>query len=206
MDAQWLQTKTAGLPRWAWITLFGGAVIVGLYVRSRNTESEEEGLEEPEPEEIGLSQYDGTETAGSLGSVGLAGPASAQVLPVEAPFVPDALTEALTSLVGSNIEGQQALSQIASDALNREPNERVEVINERAPSESDQGSRHVTGGGAPKRKPHHKPPKKHAPRQKKQPARKKQRQKKQPKQRGGARGNRNAPHNTGRRGSGHRAR
>jgi hypothetical protein len=199
MDPNWLKVKTAGLPRWAWVTLFSSAVIVGLYLRNRDTgETEPEEEEEMDPEETGLSMYDGTETAGSLGSVGLAGPAAGQVVPVEAPFLPEGFVDLLSAQNTNNVEAQQAIVGLAQDALAREPSERVETIVERAPSESNQG---VTGGGSPKRKPHHKaPPKKpkHKAKPKaKQPGRK--RGKQPPKKRGGAGGKKPPRHHATRR-------
>lgn len=212
MDANWLKVKTAGLPRWAWVSLLSGAVVLGLYLRSQQEpESEPEEEEEVDPEETGLSMYDGTETAGSLGSVGLAGPPAGQLVPVEAPFVPEGLVDLLTNQNTNNVEAQQAIVGLAQDALAREPSERVEIITEREPRTSNAG---VTGGGAPKRKPHHKPPNKakhnkKPPRQQKQKKGRPPRQKKnrQPhKQRGGAGGRRQSQHHVGRRGAGHRAR
>lgn len=195
----WLKIKTAGLPRWAWVSLLSGGVILGLYLRSRNaSETEPEEEEEINPEETGLESYDGTETAGSLGSVGLAGPAAGQVVPVEAPFLPEGFTDLLAQQGAANVEAQQAIAQLASDALNREPNERIETVVEREPYESKQG---MTGGGAPKRKPHHKPPKK--PKQKKQ---KKPQAKRPPRKRGGAGGHRKPRHVGPRRKAGHSAR
>ncbi len=157
----WLKVKTAGLPRWAWVSLLSGAVVLGLYLRTRTpAESEAEEEEEIEPEETGLGVYDGMETAGGLGSVGIAGPAGQQIVPVEAPFLPEGFTDLLAQQGSSNVEAQQIIGDLARAALEREPGERVEIITERPPSESSQG---VTGGGAPKRKPHHKPPKKRHP-------------------------------------------
>lgn len=149
---QWLKVKTAGLPRWAWISLFSGAVIIGLYLRSQNDEVE--GEEEIEPADGGLDYYEGTDAAGGLGAAGLIGPAAGQVVPVEAPFVPDALTEVLTSQAQANVDSQNALAVLAQTALEREPNERVEIISE-IPAESSAG---LTGGGAPSRRPSHRPP------------------------------------------------
>lgn len=213
----WMKIKTAGLPRWAWVSLFSSAVLLGLYLRSQNQpENESEEEEEIEPEETGLGMYDGTETAGGLGSVGLAGPAGAQMVPVEAPFVPQGLVDLLTEQNANNVGAQQAIIDLARDAISREPSERVEVINERIPSESNQG---ITGGGAPKRKPHHKAPKKEPkqkqPKNKKPPKKQSGKKGKPPRQkrgrqphaqRGGAGGTRAPRHNPGRRGAGHRAR
>ena len=194
----WLKIKNAGLPRWAWISLLSGGVILGLYLRNRNaTETEPEEEEEKTPEGL-EEQYEGTETAGSLGSIGIAGPAGQQIVPVEAPFLPEGFTDLLAQQGMANVEAQQSIAQLASDALAREPSERVETIVEREPSTSDQG---VTGGGAPKRKPHHKPPKKAKPKPHKPKA-----HKPPPRKRGGAGGHRKAPHHAGRRGAGHKAR
>jgi len=200
MDASWLKVKTAGLPRWAWISLLSGGVILGLYLRSRNaSETEPEEEEEQTPE--GLESYEGTETASSLGSVGLAGPASGQVVPVEAPFLPEGFTDLLAQQGAANVEAQQSIAQLASDAINREPSERVETIVEREPSESNQG---VTGGGAPKRKPHHKAPKKHKPKQHKKPHHKKPHHKKPHHKKPHHR--RQKPHHNRHRKAGHHAR
>jgi len=178
MDAKWLQVKTAGLPRWAWITALGGAVVLGLYLRNRNagTEDELEETEEIEPSSE-LESFDGTAQGPGLAAAGLVGPAAGQVVPVEAPFIPEGFTDLLTSQGAANVEAQQAIAGLAQAALEREPGERVEVIHERDPGESNQG---VTGGGAPKKKPSHKqavPKKKPAkkpphPKQSKNPPRK----------------------------------
>lgn len=157
MDGKWLQVKTAGLPRWAWITMFGGAVVLGLYLRNRNAanENELEENEETEPSSE-LEGYDGTEQGTGLAAAGLVGPAAGQVVPVEAPFLPEGFTELLTSQGAANVEAQQAIANLAQSALEREPGERVEIIHERDPGESKQGQG-LTGGGAPKKKPAHKP-------------------------------------------------
>lgn len=202
MNANWLKLKTAGLPRWAWLALFGGAVGVGLYLRSRS-EPPETGQEEEEeePEETGLESFNGTESAGGLAAAGLVGPAQASITPVEAPFLPEGFTDLLTEQGRSNVEAQQIIGQLASDALAREPSERVEIIHEREPNESNQG---VTGGGAPKRKPHHKaPPKKGKEgKAKKHPPAKHQ----PPKKTGGGGRNQQPNHAGPKRGAGHHAR
>jgi len=176
MDGKWLQVKTAGLPRWAWITAFGGAVVLGLYLRSRSAgEDELEEEEEIEPSSE-LEGYDGTEQGTGLAAAGLIGPAAGQVVPVEAPFIPEGFTELLTSQGAANVEAQQAIAALAQSALEREPGERTEVIREAAPSESNAS----TGGGPPKRKPVHK-----APKQKKPPHKPKQPKKQPQRKRGG---------------------
>jgi hypothetical protein len=163
-----MKIKSAGLPRWAWVSLFSGAVLVGLYLRHRSQETEEpeEGEEEPSYSEDSLASYEGTDAAGGLAAAGLIGPAQGQVLPVEAPYIPQGFVD----IFESQGETIGALAE-------REPGERVEdtteVIHERDPAESSQG---LTGGGPTRKKPHHKAPPKH--RQKKQ---KKPRQKKPPK-------------------------
>jgi len=189
-------------------------VVLGLYLRNQSTdetEPEEEG--EIDPEETGLGAYAGTETAGGLGSVGLAGPAGQQLVPVEAPFLPEGFVDLLSAQNSNNVEAQQAIVELARDALAREPSERVEVITERAPLESD---RSVTGGGPPKRKPHHKAlkkPKQKSPKQKKPPKGKRPPKAKRPpkpsrkqRQRGGGGGHLKPQHSVGRKGAGHRAR
>lgn len=165
--------KSAGLPRWAWVSLFSGAVLVGLYLRHRSQETEEpeETGEEPEYGEDSLASYEGTDAAGGLAAAGLIGPAQGQVLPVEAPYIPQGFVDIF--------ESQGETIQTLSD---REPGERVEttteVIHERDPSESSQG---LTGGGPTKRKPHHKAPKKPKQKKQKKPPRQKQGKRRPPK-------------------------
>ena len=99
----WLKTKTAGLPRWAWATLFGGAIALGLYLRSRSQSDEEVKSETVNASEQSLASYEGTGTAGGLASAGLVGPAQGQVLPVEAPYIPEGFVDIfseLTSVIG----------------------------------------------------------------------------------------------------------
>lgn len=179
----WLQTKTAGLPRWAWVTLFGGAVVVGLYLRSHSGEEEPEEEMEETPGDGELSAYEGTETAGGLAAAGLIGPAQGQVVPVEAPYLP----EGLLDIFGSQDETIQVLAGAIAE---QEPGERTEVIREQEPPESSQG---LTGGGSPRRKPHkkHPKPKKQHQRRPRKPAKKPRRQK-HPKQRMGLKNNRRA--------------
>lgn len=172
MTVDWMKIKSAGLPRWAWVSLFSGAVVVGLYLRHRSQETEEpeESEEEPEYGEDSLASYDGTDAAGGLAGAGLIGPAQGQVLPVEAPYIPQGFVD----IFESQGETIGALAE-------REPGERVEstteVIHERDPSESSQG---LTGGGAPKTKPHHKAKPKAKPKKKAKPRQGKKPQKKRP--------------------------
>jgi hypothetical protein len=172
---QWLKVKTAGLPRWAWVLLLGGALGAGIYIRTRHQEEqfgpEEEPVEEPES---GLAQYEGTEQAGGLAAAGLVGPAQGQITPVESPVIP----EGVVDIIGAQNE---TLSNAIGALAEREPGERVETSNTteiegegqverenvRRQEREEREKRHhkVTGGGAPNRKPHHKPPPK--PKQKK---------------------------------------
>lgn len=143
------------MPRWAWIALFSGAVMVGLYLRTRSDEEEfgpeEEGIEEPVEGELPF--YDGTEQAGGLAAAGLVGPAQGQVLPVEAPYIPQGFVD----IFGSQSE---TLGSAIGALAEREPGERVETIREVEPIGEGSGQGLPTGGGPPKKKPHHKPPKK----------------------------------------------
>lgn len=168
----WMKAKTAGLPRWAWVALLSGGVVVGLYLRSRNTETEPEE-EEPAAEEGSLESYDGTESAGGLAAAGLVGPAQGQITPVEAPYIP----EGFVDMFQTQGETTQALIGALAE---REPGERVETIREVEPI-GEGNNQGVTGGGPSKRKPHHKAPKKphHKAPARKTPARKK------PQRRGG---------------------
>lgn len=144
----WLKIKTAGLPRWAWVMLFSGAVITGLYLRHKSEENSEPEETEEEPlYNDSLAGYNGTESAGGLAAAGLIGPAQGQVVPVEAPYLPEGFTE----VFGQQSEALQALIGALSE---REPGERVEVIRETEPAGSSAPvTAGVTGGGPPKRKP-----------------------------------------------------
>lgn len=144
-----LKAKTAGLPRWAWLAIVGGAVGLGLYLRSRSTEEPEGEEEEPSASEDSLAAYEGTESAGGLAAAGLIGPAQGQITPVEAPYIPQGFVDIF-----------EKQGEVIESLANREPgeNERVEVIKEPT-GESGQG---VTGGGPSNRKPHHHAPKKKA--------------------------------------------
>ena len=149
------------MPRWAWIALFSGAVVIGVYLRSRNEEEEVgPGEEEPEMSEDELAYYEGTEQAGGLAAAGLVGPAQGQVMPVEAPYIPQGFVD----IFGAQSE---TLGSAIGALAEREPGERVETIREVEPIGEGSAQGLPTGGGAPKRKPHHKPPKK--PKQKKPP-------------------------------------
>lgn len=159
-----LKAKTAGLPRWAWLTLLGGGVAFGLYLRHRNSEETEETEEEPAPAEDSLASYEGTESAGGLAAAGLVGPAQGQITPVEAPYIPEGFVDVFQS--------QSETTQDLIGALaEREPGERVETIREVEPI-GEGNNQGVTGGGPSKRKPHHGAPGKphhKKPHQKKQP-------------------------------------
>lgn len=149
---QWLQAKTAGLPRWAWVALLGGGVAFGLYLRHRNSEEPEETEEEPTAAEGSLEGYEGTESAGGLAAAGLVGPAQGQITPVEAPYIPEGFVDIFQS--------QSETTQDLIGALaEREPGERVETIREVEPI-GEGNNQGVTGGGPPKKKPHHGAPKK----------------------------------------------
>lgn len=100
----WLKAKTAGLPRWAWIGGLTGAVVLGLYLRSRNKATEEElgpeeGSEAGEGEE---GQYFGE---GGMAGAGLIGGGSNATTPVQTPYIPEGITEIIGTLGG--IIGQQ---------------------------------------------------------------------------------------------------
>lgn len=140
----WMKVKTAGLPRWAWIALFSGAVITGLYLRHRAAESEEVSEEEPSAEDT-LASYEGTEQAGGLAAAGLIGPAQGTITPVESPYIPEAVPQILEN-------SDNTIALLAGAITEQEPSERVEKEIIREPVR-------VTGGGSPKTKPHHKPPK-----------------------------------------------
>lgn len=118
----WLKAKTLGLPRWAWVTVFSGAVILGLYLRKRAAESE--GEAEVTGEETALTeQYPGTE---GFGAAGLVGPAAGQVVPVEAPYLPEGFVDVFGSLA-------ETITQLGAYIT-----EHQNVVTE-----------NVTGGGAP---------------------------------------------------------
>lgn len=95
-----LKAKTAGLPRWAWITLFSGAIIVGLYLRTRSGDDTEdveaEGIEGAAPGSLGF--YNGTESAGGLAAAGLVGPVGTESIPVQTPYLPEGVVDIIESL------------------------------------------------------------------------------------------------------------
>jgi hypothetical protein len=157
--------KTAGLPRWAWMALIAGGLGVGLYMHSRNSEAEavEEGEgyeEEPSAPQNSLQSYEGTEAAGSLQGLGLAGPAATSTIPVENPTVPEGVTgtiegqtdtisaqgETIQGLANGVLEENVATTQLASALAERPAN--TEIIREQL------------AGHAPKRATNHKPPNK----------------------------------------------
>lgn len=165
-----LKVKTAGLPRWAWIGLFGGAVGVGLYLRHRSVEGTENSeTENPEIESEGepgeLGYYNGTDAGGGLAAAGVVGPPPGGLTPIQTPYLPEGIVDIFE-------EQGKTIQELAGDITEREPGERVETIREVEPVQ-------VTGGGAPKRN-HQKKPGSHSSNQKKQKPNK-QHHKKQPK-------------------------
>lgn len=88
-----LKVKTAGLPRWAWVLMLTGAAGLGLYLRSKGSTRE---VETDEGER--LDAFEGTAVAGGLGAAGLIGPAGGQVVPVEAPYIPEGFVDMFASL------------------------------------------------------------------------------------------------------------
>lgn len=99
---EWLKIRTAGLPRWAWVTLFGGAVVVGLWLRSRTVEQEAEAetAGAGTPAEGSLGYYEGTSSAGGLAAAGLVGPASESLVPVQTPYIPEGFVDMFSELTG----------------------------------------------------------------------------------------------------------
>lgn len=147
----------AGLPRWAWIALLAGGVGVGLYLHSLNQESEGEGDEEteelPSASPQSLESYEGGDTGGGLQALGVAGPTPQATVPVEAPYLPEGITDVLSgqndttqALANGVLESNLASSELAGILATREPSERTEIIREQM------------AGHAPTRKPHHKAP------------------------------------------------
>jgi hypothetical protein len=124
----WLTVKNAGLPRWAWLSLFSGAVVVGLYLRNRA--KSEEASTEPISEGEGLGAYNGTEMGAGLAAAGLTGTPAATAYPVETPMLPEGIVD---------IMGQ--LADLASE-LGHE-------IVEREESRAENSNSEVTGGGPP---------------------------------------------------------
>lgn len=109
----WLKAKTAGIPRWAWVAGLGGAVILGLYLRSRHSSSEE-----------GESEYQGetggefpSEEGGFAGGV-LGGGGGSTTTPVQTPFIPEGFTEMfgqLTELIAKQSEQESSLAGIIAE-------------------------------------------------------------------------------------------
>jgi hypothetical protein len=132
----WFKVKTAGLPRWAWGGIVGGALVLGLYLRSRSN-SESEPSAEP-PTESGLGAYNETEGGAGLAAAGLIGPASSTMVPVQTPFLPEGIVDILTGL-GEIITNQGTVIENISN-----------THTEYAPG--------ITGGGAPEPGGDHTPP------------------------------------------------
>lgn len=136
----WMTTKTAGLPRWAWVSLASGAVILGLYLRSRMDKAETESEStasgaEPMPE--GLSQYAGSEAGAGLAGVGLYGGTAGQVVPVQSPYIPEGFTDIFASVTSLASELGAALAEQHVSEIENKPGQ-----TETTPSP-------LTGGGAP---------------------------------------------------------
>lgn len=131
-----LKKKTGKVPNWAWVLLIGGALGVGLYLRHRNSSSEEveEELGVEEAPEGSLASYNGTEAAGGLAGAGLVGPAGGGLTPVETPFIPEG--------VQTVIAEENATIRELAGYIQEHPSVERETIT--VPAE-----REITGGGAP---------------------------------------------------------
>lgn len=93
---EWLTGRMFGMPRWVWLSLLLAAIALGLYLRSRDTGEipEDDSLDiEPEDTLDSAAQYDG-----GLAGVGLLGPPAGSVIPVNAPVLPEGLTDLYGSL------------------------------------------------------------------------------------------------------------
>jgi hypothetical protein len=152
----WLNTKMAGLPRWAWLALLAGGVGVGLYLRSLNQETEGEGDEETEElpssgsNPQSMESMEG-ETGGGLQALGVAGPTPQATVPVETPYLPEGIDNVLA--------GQQDTTQSLANGVlesNIAAQELAGILAERGPQKEIIREKMV--GHPPKRKPHHKPP------------------------------------------------
>lgn len=101
----WLKAKTAGLPRWAWVAGLSGAVVLGLYLRSRS-KGESESSEENEGYYGG--EYESAGEGGGIGGGGvIGGGGGSTTTPVNTPYIPEGFTEMfgqLTELVGKQNE------------------------------------------------------------------------------------------------------
>lgn len=129
-----MKVKTAGLPRWAWALMLTGAIGAGLYFRSRSNVREVE-TEQGES----LEALEGTPAATGLATAGLVGPAQGQVVPVEAPYIPEGLTDAIASLTDLTA----SMGAYLGKAIESNNETKVETI---------------TGGGAPTEPVNHTPP------------------------------------------------
>lgn len=131
----WLQAKTFGMPRWAFLTLLAGGVTLGLYLRSRRN-AETQGQDQSPIEGTDTDLYGSAEPG--LAGVGVVSPPGG-VYPVTTPTLPEGITELIGSLAGV-IQGQ-------GDALVSVPNAfqpQTPVVNVTVPA---------TGGGPPKAPP-----------------------------------------------------
>jgi hypothetical protein len=130
-----LQTKTFGMPRWAFLILLAGGVTLGLYLRSRRS-AETQGQDQSATQGYDTGLYDSGDPG--LAGVGVVSPPGG-VTPVSTPFLPEGLTDLFGSLTGV-IQGQ-------ADALVSIPNAytpQTPVVNVTVPA---------TGGGPPNSPP-----------------------------------------------------
>lgn len=127
------------MPRWLFLSLLAGGIIVGLYLRSRS-----QG-EPPPPSEDTLA---GSGDAG-LAGVGVASPPGG-VVPVATPTTPEGFPEligSLTDVIGGLAAGYNPPGTPAPDAINNSPGGAGTPVQTTPP----------TGGGPPSRR-HHFPP------------------------------------------------
>lgn len=132
MNKEWLNAKTFGMPRWVFLSLLAGGVVVGLYLRNRRRQ---EAVAPPETE-VGGETLDTSNDPG-LAGVGVVSPPGG-VYPVTSPVIPEGFGDVIGSLTGV-IAGQ-------SDALAAIPNAytpQTPTINVVLP----------TGGGPPRTPP-----------------------------------------------------
>lgn len=145
-----LTKKIMGFPLWVWIALLAVAVILGLYLRSRRVA---QVTEEPNPGDSSAADPYADQLAGNTANPGLAGvlgPASAGVVPVASPEIPQGFSDSFGSLTGSLSDLTGSLANIAATIADKLPSPVGPDTAGVAPAPAAAVVT-ATGGGAPAR-------------------------------------------------------
>lgn len=130
-----LRGKMFGMPRWAFLGLLAGGLVLGLYLRMRSAGEEEVP---PEDEEYVEPYADDPIVDPDAGAgYGILGPSQGQVVPVETPLIPEGFETIIGDLVGGLVDQTGYLTEIIPGAQGD-------------PTSPGSGAG-VTGGGPPNR-------------------------------------------------------